>query len=198
MEKSEFRVLIKYYFLRNKTITEVKAKLDKHFPDSSPSIGMIHKWFTEFRCGRASTEDAERPGRPNEVTTPEMINKIHDIVLNDPQVKVREIAETVRISTERVLNILHEHLRVHFILYTSFNSFFPYSISLISSGIEMYSKSSISSIPKRISCGTVKPDLMPVVMDLVSAPVFFIIGILGNDLMLGNANSQRFSLSADD
>jgi histone-lysine N-methyltransferase SETMAR len=110
MEKSEFRVLIKYYFLRKKTITEVKAKLDKHFPDTSPSFGMIHKWFTEFRCGRASTEDAERPGRPNEVTTPEMINKIHDIVLNDPKVKVREIAEIVSISTERVLNILHEHL----------------------------------------------------------------------------------------
>ena len=35
------------------------------------------------------------PGRPNEITTPEMINKIHDIVLNDPKVNVREIAEIV-------------------------------------------------------------------------------------------------------
>ena len=39
-----------------------------------------------------------------------MNNKIHDIVLNDPQVKVREIAEIVSISTERVINILHTHL----------------------------------------------------------------------------------------
>ena len=31
-------------------------------------------------------------GRPNEITTPKMINKIHNIVLNDPKVKVREIA----------------------------------------------------------------------------------------------------------
>ena len=37
------------------------------------------------------------PGRPNEITTPEMINKIHDIVLNDPKVKVREISEIVSI-----------------------------------------------------------------------------------------------------
>ena len=50
------------------------------------------------------------PGRPNEITTPEMINEIHDIVLNDPKVKVREIAEIVSISTERVVNILHAHL----------------------------------------------------------------------------------------
>ena len=39
-----------------------------------------------------------------------MINKIHDIVLNNPKVKVREIAEIVFISTERVANILHTNL----------------------------------------------------------------------------------------
>ena len=52
---------------------------------------MVQKWFTEFRCGGTSTEIIPNPGRPNEITTPEMINKIHDIVLNDPEVKVREI-----------------------------------------------------------------------------------------------------------
>ena len=31
-------------------------------------------------------------------------------MLNDPKVKVREIAEIVSISTERVVNILHTHL----------------------------------------------------------------------------------------
>ena len=35
---------------------------------------------------------------------------VHDIVLNDPKVKVREIAEIVSISTERVANILNTHL----------------------------------------------------------------------------------------
>ena len=49
-------------------------------------------------------------GCPNEITTPEEINKIHDIVSNDPKVKVHEIAEILSISTERVVNILHTHL----------------------------------------------------------------------------------------
>ena len=71
---------------------------------------MVQKWFTEFRCGRTSPETIPSPGRPNEISTPEMINKIHDIVLNDPQMKVREIAEIVSISAERVVNILHTHL----------------------------------------------------------------------------------------
>ena len=50
------------------------------------------------------------PGRPNEVTTPEMTNKIHNIVLNEPKVNVCEILEIISISTERVDNIFYTHL----------------------------------------------------------------------------------------
>ena len=110
MEKSEFCVLIEHYFLRRKTSLETKAKLDKYYSDSFPLYGIVQKWFTEFRCARTSTETIPSPGRPNEITTPQMIHKIHDIVLNDPKVKVREITEIVSISTERVGNILHTHL----------------------------------------------------------------------------------------
>ena len=60
---------------------------------------MVQKWFTEFRYGHTSTDTIPSPGRPNEITTPEMINKIHDIVLNDPKVKVREIDEIIYIVT---------------------------------------------------------------------------------------------------
>ena len=35
--------------------------------------------------GRISTSDAERSGRPKEVTSQEIIDKIHDIVLKDRQ-----------------------------------------------------------------------------------------------------------------
>ena len=59
-----------------------------------------------------STETIPSPGRPNEITAPELINKIHDIVLNDSKVKVHDVAEIVSILTERVVNILHTHLCV--------------------------------------------------------------------------------------
>ncbi|XP_033229876.1 histone-lysine N-methyltransferase SETMAR-like [Belonocnema kinseyi] len=71
---------------------------------------MATRWFTEFRCGRTSTSDAERSGRPKEVITPEIVDKIHEIILDDRIVKVREVAEAVGISTERVHLILHEYL----------------------------------------------------------------------------------------
>ena len=98
MGKSEFRVLIKHYFLREKSIKETEGKLAKYYKESAPSHGMVYKWFTEFRCSRISTSDVERPGRLKEVTSQEMIDKIHKIILKDLRFKVREISETVNIS----------------------------------------------------------------------------------------------------
>ena len=47
-----------------------------------------------------------------EVITPEMIDKIHDIVLSDRRIKVREIVEAIDISQGTVFSILHEKLGV--------------------------------------------------------------------------------------
>lgn len=49
----------------------------------------------------------ERSGRPTTAIT-DNIEKIHEIVLKDCRIKVREIAETVDISKERVCHILTE------------------------------------------------------------------------------------------
>ena len=111
MGESEFCELIKRYFLRGKTLSGTKAMLDKYYSDSDTSSNtIVQKWFTEFHCGRTSTESIPSPGRPHENPTPEVINKIHDIVFNDPKVKVRKIAKIVSISNDRVVNILHTHL----------------------------------------------------------------------------------------
>ena len=95
-------MLIKHYYSRGKILSETKAKLNKYYWDSAPSCEIVQTWFTEFRCGCTRTETIPSPGRPNEITTPEMINKIHDIFLIGPKMKVREIAEIVSISTEHV------------------------------------------------------------------------------------------------
>lgn len=102
--------MIKFYFLKGKTATDVKKKLDAVLGVNSPSFKTVHKWIEEFKRGRTSCEDAARSGRPNEVTTEEMIEKVHKIVLADRRLKVRELAELVDISSERVHNILHQHL----------------------------------------------------------------------------------------
>ena len=105
MDEREFRVLIKHYFMKT------KEKLDKHYGESAPSIRTVYKWFQNFWCGHMSTSDAEHSGCPVEATTPE-IDKIHDMVMDDRRVKVREIASAMDISSERVHNILHQHLNM--------------------------------------------------------------------------------------
>jgi histone-lysine N-methyltransferase SETMAR len=60
--------------------------------------------------GRTSLEDDPREGRPKSATTPEIIEQLHDMVLDDRRMKVREIAETIGISKEREGYILHEEL----------------------------------------------------------------------------------------
>ncbi|KAF7267515.1 hypothetical protein GWI33_019256 [Rhynchophorus ferrugineus] len=52
-----------------------------------------------------STEDGERNRRPKEVP-----KKIHKMILNDRKLKLNEIADTLKISTERVHHIIHEYL----------------------------------------------------------------------------------------
>ncbi|KAF7286294.1 hypothetical protein GWI33_006167 [Rhynchophorus ferrugineus] len=52
------------------------------------------------------TKDGERSGRPKEVLTNENILKIHKIILNDCKLKLNEIADTLKISTDRVYHII--------------------------------------------------------------------------------------------
>ncbi|XP_037929563.1 E3 ubiquitin-protein ligase HUWE1 [Teleopsis dalmanni] len=59
---------------------------------------MVKKWFTEFRCGRTSSSDAKRSGRPKEVITPEIVGKIHEMILDDRRMKVRKLAHAMRIA----------------------------------------------------------------------------------------------------
>ena len=101
-------MLFKHYIPQGKSIKETEEKLVKYYKESAPTRDMVHKQFTEFSYGRIGTSDADRPGRPKEVASQEMIDKIHDIALDDCRLKVREISESVNISVERVWYILRE------------------------------------------------------------------------------------------
>ncbi|KAF7273419.1 hypothetical protein GWI33_013872 [Rhynchophorus ferrugineus] len=59
-----------------------------------------------------STEDGKRSGRPKEVVTDENIKKTHKMILNDRKLKLNKIADSLKISTERVHHIIHEYLGV--------------------------------------------------------------------------------------
>ena len=68
--------------------------------------------MAQFKRGDFSTCDAPRPGRPKTVTTPEIIDHIHELVLEDRQISAKSIAEQLGISHERVAFIIHENLEM--------------------------------------------------------------------------------------
>ena len=57
-----------------------------------------------------STCVAPRPGRPKTVTTPEIIDQIHELILEHCQILAKSIAEQLGISCERIESIIHEDL----------------------------------------------------------------------------------------
>jgi len=64
----------------------------------------------QFKHGDFSTCVAPRPGWPKTVTTPEIIDHIHELILEDCQISAKSIAEQMDISRERVGSIIHENL----------------------------------------------------------------------------------------
>jgi len=64
----------------------------------------------QFKRGDISTCNAPRPGRPKTVTTPEIIDQIHELILEHHRISAKSIAEQLGISRERVGSIIQEDL----------------------------------------------------------------------------------------
>jgi len=64
----------------------------------------------QFKRGDFSTCVASRPGRPKTVTTPEIIDQIYELILEDRRISAKSIAEQLGISCEQVRSIIHEDL----------------------------------------------------------------------------------------
>ncbi|KAG5328173.1 SETMR methyltransferase, partial [Acromyrmex charruanus] len=106
MKKNEFRAVIKHLHMKDLTPKEIKVELDNVHSTSAPAFATVYNWVNEFKRGRTSTCDTLCSGHSIEAATPEIIDKVHDIVLTDRRVKVRELIE----ATGTVISILHEQL----------------------------------------------------------------------------------------
>ena len=70
----------------------------------------VKNWVAQFKRGDFSTCDAPLPGGLKTVTTPDIIDQIHEIILEDRRISTKSIAEQLGISRERVASIIHEDL----------------------------------------------------------------------------------------
>ncbi|XP_017478430.1 PREDICTED: histone-lysine N-methyltransferase SETMAR-like [Rhagoletis zephyria] len=112
MEKIGHRYVIQYFYLKGLRPSNIKAEIDYTLGGSARSFTTVKYWVAEFKRGRTSCQDEHCSGRPNEVTTPEMMKKIHKAVMDDRRMKVRELADTIGISKSMVHRILFEDLEM--------------------------------------------------------------------------------------
>ena len=73
-------------------------------------VRYCQNWVAQFKSGDFSTCDAPRPGRRKTVTTPEIIDQIHELILGEHRISAKSIAEELGLSREGVGSIIHEDL----------------------------------------------------------------------------------------
>ena len=79
----ETQVVIKLFFLKGKAPKEIHAILKETLGEYAPSYTTIKNCVAQFKHGDFPTCDAPRPGRPKIVTTPENVDQIHELILED-------------------------------------------------------------------------------------------------------------------
>ncbi|KAG5319861.1 NU5M oxidoreductase, partial [Acromyrmex heyeri] len=91
---------------------EIKTKLDAVYGNSSPSMTTVRYWSNEFKRSCSSVlDDEELPGRPADMVTEEIVEKVHDMIFADRRMKVHEVAEAVGVYGT-ASNILHDNLEM--------------------------------------------------------------------------------------
>ena len=106
----ETRAVINFFFLQGKAPKEIHTILTETLGENAPLYVTVKNWVTQFKHGDFFTCDAPHPGRPKTVTTPEIIDQIHELILEHRRISAKLIAEQLGISSERVASTIHEDL----------------------------------------------------------------------------------------
>jgi histone-lysine N-methyltransferase SETMAR len=126
MEKLEIRAVIKYLYKKGLKGDEIHTDMVNVLGNDAPSRATVFNWLAEFKRGRSTIDDEPRSGRPKTATTEEIIEYVHDMVIDDRRLTKQEIADAMGISTERVLHILKNELGLRKLL----TRWVPHSLTL--------------------------------------------------------------------
>jgi len=85
----ETRAVIKFFFLQGKAPKEIHAILIETLGEHAPLYATFKNWVVQFKRGDFSTRDAPRPGRHKTVTTTEIIDQIHELILEDRRISAK-------------------------------------------------------------------------------------------------------------
>jgi hypothetical protein len=102
--KLEQRSVIKFISKEGKKPKEILERMVAVYGESAPSYYEVKFWSKQFKLGRESIEDDPHTGRPVEVTSEELCQKLESLILADRRMKVSRLAEETGISAGAVLD----------------------------------------------------------------------------------------------
>ena len=94
----EQRSDIKFCYKLGRTATETCEMLVQVYGSEAVSRKCVYEWFKRFREGKETTEDEPRSGRPLTRRTPDMIEKMRQILVQNRLLPLRLIAEELGIN----------------------------------------------------------------------------------------------------
>jgi len=96
-----------FFPCKARPIRKFTLLLSETWRETAPSYATVKNWVAQLNC---FTCVAPRPGRSKIVTTPEIIDQIQELILEDRRISAKSIAEILGILRELVGSIINEGL----------------------------------------------------------------------------------------
>ena len=106
----EQRGVIRFLLAESVKSCEILSRIQRQYGPSCMSRANFYKWVQAFKDGRESITDDLRSGRPVDVSTPEAVQAVEDLIKSDRRVTLDEIATKLDISHGTVYAIVREKL----------------------------------------------------------------------------------------
>ncbi|UYV64489.1 hypothetical protein LAZ67_3000951 [Cordylochernes scorpioides] len=106
------RICIEFCVKLQISATETFEMLNKALPNDAPKRTTVFEWHSRFKAGRISIEDDPRQGRPKFQRTNENVQKITDLIKENPRTTLLELEQDTGISKTTIGRIIAEDLKL--------------------------------------------------------------------------------------
>ncbi|UYV77869.1 hypothetical protein LAZ67_15002625 [Cordylochernes scorpioides] len=111
-QKLKQRICIEFCVKLQISATDTFEMLNKAFPNNAPKRTTVFEWHSRFKAGRISIKDDPRQGRPTFQRTDENVQKITDLIKENPRTTLLELEQDTGISKTTIGRIVTEDLRL--------------------------------------------------------------------------------------
>ncbi|UYV64558.1 hypothetical protein LAZ67_3001179 [Cordylochernes scorpioides] len=111
-QKLKQRICIEFCVKLQISASETFEMLNKAFPNDAPKRTTVFEWHSRFKAGRISIEDDPRQGRPKFQRTDENVQKITDLMRENPRTTLLELEQDTGMSKTTIGRIVTEDLKL--------------------------------------------------------------------------------------